>query len=148
MAASFLLAMVVVDQVRQRWRADRVPGIREDAVAEVSPPARTPTAGTEPADRDASSPGWRLVTLGIPGAPGQGARSIDLPAFEADRLDESMLNPGPHDIPNELRDALQRLGYEVRQHRQLLPMPLRDGRRLVVPVDRVEFHPVGNPTFQ
>jgi hypothetical protein len=158
MAASFLLAMAVVGHLREGGRADRAPGPRENAVAKLASPSHTPSSQTEPpdaaiaalgpSDRDAGSPGWRLVTLGVPGEAGGRGRSIDLPALEADQLDESLLKPGPQGMPNELRDALHRLGYEVRQQRQLLPMPLRDGRRLVVPVDRVEFHPVGNRAFQ
>jgi hypothetical protein len=35
----------------------------------------------------------------------------------------------------------------VEQRRKLLPWRMKDGRRLVVPVDEVDFHYVGNPTL-
>ncbi len=157
MAASFLVAMVVVGHVRQTWRGYPLTGSGETPLAEASAPSPIeppkPPETLEPAvpattRPDAAARSWRLVTLGVPGEPQGAGRAIQLPAIEAEHFDESLLRPGAEAMPAELRDALRQMGYETRQDRQLLPVRLRDGRRLVVPVDQVEVHYVGNRAFQ
>jgi hypothetical protein len=54
----------------------------------------------------------------------------------------------PQGLPPELVQALQQSGRRVQQSRQLIPVPLEDGRRLVVPVDQFEIHYVGNRGYQ
>lgn len=54
----------------------------------------------------------------------------------------------PSAMPDDVRRALERLGHRVEQRRQLVPYRLRDGRRVVVPVDQVEVQPVGNRSYQ
>ena len=46
------------------------------------------------------------------------------------------------------RDALERLGHRVEEHRQFIPVELRDGRQMVVPVDDIEFVPVSTRAYQ
>jgi len=43
--------------------------------------------------------------------------------------------------------ALQRSGYQVQRQQELMPLPLKDGRQLVVPVDKVQLQYVGNTTY-
>jgi hypothetical protein len=42
----------------------------------------------------------------------------------------------------------RRMGCEVEPSRSLLPAPIDDGRRLVVPVDEWNIRYVGNRSFQ
>ena len=89
-----------------------------------------------------------MVTLKVPDAKHGGSRSIHLPAVEQKRLDENWLRSLPEPLSPELVRALQRTGHAVQQSRQLLPVPLENGRRLVVPIDQVNVHFVGNKAYQ
>jgi hypothetical protein len=42
-------------------------------------------------------------------------------------------------VSPELLKALKKKGYKVRQHRELVPQELQDGRWLISPVDQVEI---------
>lgn len=52
------------------------------------------------------------------------------------------LNEEASAFPAELARALESLGTRIRRQRSLLPLETRDGRRVVVPIERVEITPV------
>jgi hypothetical protein len=134
-AASFLMAFTLGLLVRPAWRAAAP---RVDQVARQSAEAVHPdTEGLRGSLDDAASP-WRMVTLTGPDA---SAAPIQLPAMERNRLDNAWLGSLPAAVPPDVLRALERTGHSVRQSRQLMPVPLEDGRRLVVPVDQVEVQP-------
>ena len=70
--------------------------------------------------------------------------SFELPAVERDNIDPQWLQELPPAIPDDVLQAFNRTGHQVQQHRELVPVPLKDGRRLVVPVDQVDIHYTGN----
>lgn len=84
----------------------------------------------------------RLV-VDDPGA----ADEVQLPVVEGRRPDD-WLRGQPAAMPREVQQALERLGHRVRQQRQLVPFPLEDGRRVVVPVDQIDVQPVTNRMYQ
>jgi hypothetical protein len=95
------------------------------------------------------SPSYRLVPVTLPGEEPGAERTIRVPAIEADRIDDSWLASDIETVPAEVRSALEQFGYRVGGfRRQLIPLPTDDGRRLVLPVDQVELHYVGNPSYQ
>jgi hypothetical protein len=133
-AASFLMAFTLGSIVRPAWRGT---GPRLEQVASQSAEARPGDAGLRGALGDAASP-WRMVTLTGPDA---SAAPIRLPAMERNRIDDAWLGSLPTAVPPDVLRALERTGHAVRQSRRLMPVPLEDGRRLVVPVDQVEVQP-------
>ncbi len=161
MAASFLLALGLGLAVRSAWFAGaQSGGSLAGGPAEAESP-RLPPQGESPlpsapqlAKEDRRGPpaapeapagkSWETVRVNLPGRLGEG--QIDLPVTPAERLDESWLRPAP--LPDDLREGLRRMGYEIRQHRELVPAPLDDGRRVVMPVDQVEIRYVGNGAYQ
>jgi hypothetical protein len=146
MAASFLLALGVVSWV-QRARVGQSPlaGVGNEVAATNNKfqPAATWVSQGGPRTTIRSSNPWRVVTVSNDQKPGA---SFDLPAVERDNVDEQWLRSLPAAVPDNVLQALIRSGYQVQQRRELVPVPLRDGRRLVMPVDRVEVHYVRNPT--
>ncbi|MCC6125509.1 MAG: hypothetical protein IT426_11140 [Pirellulales bacterium] len=84
-----------------------------------------------------SSTPWQMVKLHAPGLTGNN-EPLQLPALPCERLDEDFLKSVPNPLPDAVLQALERTGHEVRTHRELLPVKLKDGRQLVVPVDRVD----------
>ncbi len=96
-----------------------------------------------PAGREGA---WRLVTLS-PSDSGDGSPWLEVPARERPNLDETWLRSLPPAIPENVVQALQRTGHEVRQQREFLPVPMKDGRILVVPVDQVDVHANRNPAY-
>ena len=53
----------------------------------------------------------------------------------------------PTQFPDDVLQALNRTGHSVEQHREMIPVPMSDGRRLIVPIDQVDVHYVGNETY-
>lgn len=159
MAGSFLVALTLGLIFRDLWPSPGRPGpapsplaasdgspdsvvpqpqetetVRSDAVAE-------PTTPVSPAE-------VQYVTLPLTAGPDGAADSIRLPVVARDRFDESWLQEPPSAMPGDLVKALRRSGHRVLQRRGLMPWAMKDGRRLVVPVDQVEVRYVGNPAYQ
>ncbi len=86
------------------------------------------------------------MRLSPAGSQGSG-ESIRLPAVERDHIDQQWLESLPSPIPQSVVQALERSGYQVQTGQELMPMPLKDGRQLVVPVDKVQLQYVGNRTY-
>ncbi len=155
MAASFVAAFWLGSWTQQTWLGQRsIPtgsaGTTDVAIAgrPAAWPDRLQRGGPDasPQGNPASSP-WRLVTLSTPANGPVPGRSIQLPAIERDSVDEQWLRSLPPAIPDEVLRALARTGHEVKQRRELVSMPLRDGRRLVAPIDQVEVRYVGNGAY-
>jgi hypothetical protein len=87
------------------------------------------------------------AVLGAGGLAGA-AEEIRVPVRSLDDVDDGWLLAEPSAVPDEVRQALERLGHRVEQRRQLVPYRLDDGRRVVVPVDQVEVRPVENRSYQ
>ncbi|HEX7380118.1 MAG TPA: hypothetical protein VF278_23555 [Pirellulales bacterium] len=95
----------------------------------------------------------------VAGGSSQAVGEIQLPLAAADgwpsdgrlsdgRPTDDWLTVEPAAMPDNVRRALEHMGHRVEQRRQLVPYRLRDGRRVVVPVDQVEVQPVGNRNYQ
>jgi hypothetical protein len=151
MAASFLIALGLGAYFRGFW--SRLETVANQARMAATLPS-TPQSGPSVPPGPVNSPGavspeiWQ--TVAVPVADGSGGRtaSVTLPARVADHLDPSWLESLPSAVPEDVIIALRESGREVRQQRQLIPLPLQDGRRLVVPVDQVEVRYVGNSAYQ
>jgi hypothetical protein len=141
MAASFLLAFGLGLWTRGGWPAgdptqpgpDRALGNR--------------VATQEPADVPVPRGPLGQVRL-VVGGPNGSADEIELPVVEGEAFDPAYLRSRPTAVPLEVERALERMGHRVQQRRELVPLRLEDGRRLIVPVDRVEVYPVGNRDYQ
>jgi hypothetical protein len=100
-------------------------------------------AKMQPREDSPSNP-WRVVTVSSPSNGQSPGQSFNVPAIERDNIDEQWVRSLPPAIPEDVRRALNRTGHEILQRRELVPVPLKDGRQLVMPVDQVEVHYVGN----
>lgn len=152
MGASFLVALGLSFLVRQGWQPAApvaVPG----QVAEVDVPGNTaalPEPSGEspmrsvPRQRNMAGGPWTTVSLPV----SNGAEPLQLPARERNAVDETWFERLPSAIPQEMLHALQGSGHQVDLQRRLMPFPMKDGRQLVVPVDQVDVHPVGYPSYQ
>jgi len=149
MAASFLLALGIGWWAGMLRHTDGPggPGLGSSASLVASPvdamagrQADPAAPGGPPRLRD-SSP---AMTVALPDAWSQGGREVRLPVVERDQIDHSLLYPDAQAFPAQLREALRRAGYEVRQHHGLVPVPVQDGRHAVLPVDQLDVRYVGN----
>jgi len=152
MGASFLVALGLSLLVRQGWQP-AAPSVVPEQVAEVALQGKTPAmpepSGKSPTRQDArqwnmAGGPWTTVSLPV----SNGAEPIELPARERDTVDEAWLDHLPSAIPQEILHALQESGHHVDLQRRLMPFPMKDGRQLVVPVDQIDVHPVGYPSYQ
>jgi hypothetical protein len=151
--ASGTPGMLASNQAAQGYRPSLVPSslVSTSLVPTSLVPSVTATAaaGLRAVPAPATGPGgWQMVTVSMPKGPQGGQEAIELPAVERDSIDEAWLRNLPAAMPADVLQALERTGHRVQQHRDLVPVEMNDGRRLVVPVDRVEIHYVGdNATY-
>jgi hypothetical protein len=143
-AASFFLALGISSMLRQSPRDGAPMQLPSSQYADVARSALSPRPAPRRPDRPATP--WRMVRLS--GAGADGSRVTVLPAVERQSYAEARLADAPSAVPPELLRALERAGHEVRQSRRWVPYRLRDGRRLVVPVDELDVHYVGGPRYQ
>jgi hypothetical protein len=151
MAATFLVALGLGLMLRGWW-GDSGPASGVGQFVSSPPGGETrglpfPSDSTRQIAMRATPRPWGTVRVSLPGANGQAGESISVPVTESDRADESWFRPAPDAVPAEVRAALERMGYQIRQQRELLPFPMQDGSRLVLPVDQVEFHRVSRPAY-
>ncbi|HVX60965.1 MAG TPA: hypothetical protein VHC19_10195 [Pirellulales bacterium] len=152
MAASFLAAFGLGLLARSGWQAGRGTGRPESlSAANLEIARQEPDAAVE----QEQGPGYAMprrenlgqVRLVVDG-PGGAEQEIQLPVVESGSMDADFLQNPPAAVPAEIQQMFERMGHQVRQRREMLPLRLKDGRRLIVPVDQVEVHPVGNRAYQ
>lgn len=113
--------------------------------AQWTSPSPNPPVVPNPAGEE-WGPGWQTVTIRVPAPSGLSTHEIPLPVVVHQGIDPAWFQPAP--LPPEMCECLRCRGYEIRQQRALVPAPCGDGRWLVMPVDQVEIHYVGNGKFQ
>jgi hypothetical protein len=93
-------------------------------------------------------PGGGVMTMSFrPGPDGQ-LQEIQVPFVDDPAISADWLAERSSAMPLEVLKDLQRSGHQVEQSRQLVPVDLHDGRRVVVPVDHLNIHYVGNRSYQ
>jgi hypothetical protein len=129
-AASFLLALVMGMGLTGNWSG-----------SSSHLPSSSHVEATKADD-------WEMVNLtSDKPADGHQAATVCVPAQCRDSLDQDMLEHIPDAIPPEMQQAFERSGHRVVQQREIVPVQMKDGRRLVVPVDHIEIHYVGRPSL-
>ena len=69
--------------------------------------------------------------------------NLSIPRAHRDVFGPNVAEQVPDAIPPAVQQAFQRAGHEVVQQREIVPVQMNNGRRLMVPVDHVEIHYVG-----
>ena len=69
---------------------------------------------------------------------------VEVPLVDSGQLEEALFGPWLQTVPPEVLQMLEQAGHQVVRERRPVPFDLRDGRRVVVPMDQVEIRPVGN----
>jgi hypothetical protein len=159
MAASFLVSFALGLWARGGWlnsssddsqpapanmiaKQELIDRLRQDALTQEAPGRDAAPAPSIPSRGAAGQ--VRLVVDGPNGM----SDEIELPVVEGSAADADFLQSPPAALPLEVQRVLERMGARVEQQRELVPLRMRDGRRLIVPVDKVEVHPVGNRAYQ
>ena len=153
-AASFLLAFGLAWYARQATLP--APGVDEGAaraLAALSGANRSHAFPTAPQAwaSSGSSAARQLpdgVTLVVNDRATGRPEEIQLPVVESSDPREVWRALEQPAVSPPLRDALERLGHHVEEHRQLVPVSLRDGRQAIVPVDDIEIMPVSICEYQ
>lgn len=113
-------------------------------------------AGTTPANPQPSNPGVaqtqaggnaQLASDGLAGALTVPGSEQPVPVYVGSGYDEQWLRNQPSAVPPSLLESLEQMGH-VRQNRQLVPVDLEDGRRVIVPVDQVDVQFTGGRPYQ
>ncbi|MDA7951126.1 MAG: hypothetical protein MPJ24_06520 [Pirellulaceae bacterium] len=69
-------------------------------------------------------------------------QELSVPIYHASEVDSAwMLQQEISPISPEVIESFQRLGLQVERRREVLTLPLEDGRQVLVPVERVQFVP-------
>jgi len=151
MAASLLVGLML-GAVWQQWRTGAAFIAEQDLAGNSAGSAGFAAEQLEPFGRLApqphlAAPGaaqrWQTVTIALQGEADRPASSIRLPVREHNHFEETLLEELPASVPPEIWEGLESVGCRVVQHRQLLTLPLDDGRTLVLPVDSVELSYAG-----
>jgi hypothetical protein len=152
------IAAAVVLAFAAGWllRPGREPGSDHPAtsglpVAEVREdnPNAAQNAGTghEPSDPDAAA-AVRLAGVFKFELDDRGqTRTVEVPVLEGPGVDTRWILMQPPAIRASAIHALERRGHRVEAHRELLTVNLKDGRKLILPVDEVDVRPA-NRVFQ
>jgi hypothetical protein len=97
-----------------------------------------------PLGNESGAPGgWELVTFPAADSADGRTQTCFVPAQRREALDQSMLTQAPDALPPEVQRAFEDSGHQIVQTREIVEQKMKDGRRLVVPVDNVEIHYVG-----
>src|SRR5262249_5794493 len=95
-----------------------------------------------------ATPANENLRLVVNSRDGGGANVVEVPGVDSSRMNEALFGDWSQNVPPEMKRLPDQPGPQVVRQRQLVPVELRDGRRVVVPVDQVQITPVGAKQFQ
>ncbi len=144
MAASFLLALVVV----RGWSGgphSPESSLVNQAKDEFRLPSPVAVPGEHAVPAAGTTDNLETVTLTAPKSSDGPAETLQVQAQRRDAFDQGLLDHIPAAIPPEVQQAIEQAGHRIVQQREIVPVQMNDGRRLVVPVDHIQIHYVGRP---
>ena len=148
LAAMFLVALLLGSWLQQ-WRTPAgIPAMGGGSQVATAKVPSLPGPGPMLVPPGPASEGpWQMVTLAPSMGTSDDGTPIQLPAMERKNVDDNWVRSVPAAVPDDVLQALHRSGYQVQQRRELVPVPMKDGRRLLVPMDQVEVRYVGNAAY-
>jgi hypothetical protein len=144
-AAAMLLAFATGWFARPERQSDHpatdgpVAEVRHDN-SKAAPEARPETATNDSETEDSAAVRLAGVFKFEVDDRGQ-TRTIEVPVLEGPGVDPRWFLIQPPAIRASAVQALERRGHRVEAHRELLTVNLKDGRKLIVPVDEVGVRP-------
>jgi len=86
---------------------------------------------------------WQTVSL-----PTGDGKVVNVNALDGASGDLSLLFDPSSAIPPDVLQQLEQRGHHIEREKELWPVQLQDGRRLIVPVEQVQVNYVGNESYQ
>lgn len=115
----------------------------DEHVAGATPSPADSSPAESIAESEPSSPfqviGFVTLTIEQDGT----EKAVSVPIVDGSEIDEEWLLSQPVTIPEAILREVERQGHKLVANRQLVPIELGDGRRAVMPVDRVEVRLAG-----
>ncbi len=137
LAACFLITLALGMGIRGNWSGGHGPGTVVRDAKDVFPLNNQSSASPAP-----SADKWEMVALSANSPNGQ-TETVNIPAVRRDTFDQKLAEQFPEAMPPEVRRAFEQSGYQIDQQREIVPVPMQDSQRLMVPVDHVQIHYVG-----
>jgi hypothetical protein len=107
-----------------------------------------PGGGEPPHEVGAAPAAAAALVLQVGPSGGGPAEGLSIPLFEADGLADAVPGAGSKAFPAAVRQDLVRQGFRVEERREILPVRLEDGRRVVVPLESYQLEYRGTTLFQ
>lgn len=144
--ASVLLAIVATQFA---WQGMNRPLANDPAelnrIAE-SPRMNGPTAAAVPTTLVSQNEPLGKVQLAVKRGADEEPTLLDVPVYDEASASQLLINARPA-LPEDLVQALEAEGHLVDLQRQFLPVPLDDGRQMMLPVEGYRIVPVSRPSY-
>jgi hypothetical protein len=131
-------------------------GVLLPEVQTPSEPAAPPAleiAEQAPSEQPASpaprfdAPFENAVRMVVDEGRNQSPRAVEVPLVEGRHFDRLSDWEGPWSIPQGMLERLEQLGHRVERRRRYAQIDLKDGRRMIVPVEDLRIVPVGRRVY-
>ena len=109
-------------------------------------PSHVPAVAIDPASDVSFPPSNKRNT--VPSSSVAGHKSSPEPRMVVIGSDEELRGADATTVPPQVIEALRRMGHRVYQRSGVMPVRLKDGRRVNVPYDQVDVQYRGAATFQ
>ncbi len=76
--------------------------------------------------------------------PGHDGRTVRVPVVDDPDADTAWQQQAQIDIPDYMIQVMARKGYEIQREREMMAVALDDGRKVVIPVEKVRWSYVGH----
>lgn len=138
--AAGVLAAVIYPQWNDRWNKETFVPVAQQSNPQlpVGAPGYATVAGR----------GGENVRLVMAPGPGGEQRVVDVPLIEPEKMNAEIFGQVGQQLPPDVVKILEQNGNRVVREHRFMPITLRDGRRVVVPVEQVEIRPASNQGFQ
>jgi surface antigen len=93
--------------------------------------------------KDATKQNWTTIQL-----TNDDGSVFDVKAFDAANGNLGWLFDATSAVPADVLQQLQQRGHSIQRETELWPVQLKDGRRLIVPIEQVQVHYVSHESYQ
>jgi hypothetical protein len=144
--ASFFLAFAVAQVTWQRPNLPPFKGQGSPHNIAESPRNIGPGSADAPTTLVSHNQPLGKVQLAVNRGAGEEPTMVDVPVYDEASASQLLINSRPA-LPEDLVQALEAEGHQVDLQRQFLPVPLDDGRQMMLPVEGYRIVPVSRPSY-